>query len=110
MERALTLADRFVREEIHFKRVNKPEAIENVAGDAGLSPGTLQNLFKRRLKHVERITAALERLAVRRLEAQVAEFKKEIGNIRESARPHDPARLADVEAALAEAEKFLAEW
>jgi lambda repressor-like predicted transcriptional regulator len=110
MDRALSLADRFVSEEIHFRKKKRPDAVAAVAADAGIAPGSLENLFKRRLKHVERITAALERLAVRRLEGKVEEFKREIAQIRESGRPHDPARLAHVEAALAEAEKLLAEW
>lgn len=107
MDRAYTLADRFVREEMSAKRVNKPDAIEIVAKGCGLAPGTLQNLFRRRLKNVQGVVVALEGFSVQRLEQRAAEMRAELGAMRDSGRALDPARLSDVEAALDEIERWL---
>jgi hypothetical protein len=107
MDRAYLLADRYVREEMSAQRVNKPDAIETVADACGLAPGTLHNVFKRRLKNVEKVVLALEGFALRRLEQRAAQLRRDIGEMRESRMVVDPARLAELEAALDDVERWL---
>lgn len=108
-DRAYALADRLVREEMCATRANKPDAIESIAAQAGIAPGTIQNLFKRRLKHADRIEGALQGLALRHAESRAIALRSQVEQIRAGSRSVDLRRLADVEAAVAALERVLAE-
>jgi AraC-like DNA-binding protein len=108
-DRAYELADSAVRQRMSAKRLNKPEAIEEVAREAGLSPGTLQNLFKRRLKHVERIIFPLQRLSFRDLEKRAAKLARDIEQARASSLSFDRDGMAEVQAQADDALRRMAQ-
>lgn len=108
-DRAYELADSAVRKKMSAKRLNKPQAIEEVAREAGLSPGTLQNLFKRRLKHVERILFPLQRLSFIDLEQRAAQLARDVEQARASDFGFDRDRMAAVEAQIDDAMRRVAQ-
>ncbi len=98
----VSVAERLIAEEARRSAVKRPVARAIVAREAGVSPGSLENLERGRLKFVDRIAGKLNDLLVRKIERSIAELESEIAVIRAS--PGD-ARAVDVVGAAAAIEK-----
>jgi len=93
-----SVAEQLIDDEVRYRRVKKPEARAIIAREAGIAPGSLENLARGRLKHVDRIAGHLNALLVKKLEQRFAEIEHELIFLR--ATP-DPSREADVLGAAA---------
>jgi hypothetical protein len=102
----LTRARRLIRDESAARGINLPEARRIVAGEAGLMPGTLENLERGRIKNIERIARSLDELLEKKIERRIATLQHELELCR-AARSVAPADLDRAEAALAEARRAL---
>ena len=100
------LAERLVGEEMLTRGIKRPEARKIVAREAGIAPGSLENLSRGRLKHHDRITAKLHVLLVRKIEQRIDALQHELFLAREAGRA-DPVDLDRAEAAIQEARKAL---
>lgn len=103
---AAGVARRLVAGEQASRGVKLREARAIVAKEAGISPGSLENLGRGRLKYVDRITSKLNALLAKKIEQQICSLERELGLLRatESASEID---LARAEAALEEARRAL---
>ena len=72
------IADRLVRSEMIEAHVKRPEAESTVARRAGLSPFTLQNLKRGRLKHVDAVGSKIRSAFIATLERQLAALETEL--------------------------------
>ena len=97
------VTDRMVRAEMMDAHVKRPEAERIVARRAGVTPSTLQNLKRGRLKndYVEAIGSRIRAAFVATLERQLAALERDLANARLQLAS---ARKADVEVDLAAAE------
>lgn len=98
------IADRLVRSEMMEAHVKRPEAECVVARRAGLSPFTLQNLKRGRLKNVEAVGSKIRTAFVATLERQLAALETELVAARELDRDVD---FGTAEAAIAQARAAL---
>src|ERR1700734_3714981 len=98
------IADRMVRSEMMEAHVKRPEAESTVARRAGLSPFTLQNLKRGRLKHVDAMGSKIRAAFVATLERQLAALETELVAARELDRDVD---FGTAEAAIAQARAAL---
>jgi len=100
-------ADRLVREEAAYRGIDRMTARQIVAREAGISPGTLENLLRGRLKYVERIADRLNALVIRKIEKRIAELEHELAIARHvSARP-DEAAIFAAQSALDDAKRHI---
>ena len=102
----LKRARRLINDERVSRGINLPEARRIVAGEAGLMPGTLENLERGRIKNIERIARSLDDLLEKKIERRIATLQHELALCR-AARIVVPADLDRAEAALAEARRAL---
>jgi hypothetical protein len=98
------IADRLVRSEMMEAHVKRHEAESTVARRAGLSPFTLQNLKRGRLKNVEAIRSKIRAAFVAFLERQVVKAEAELAMARLLERDVD---FSAVEAAIDAANRAL---
>lgn len=98
------IADRLVRSEMMEAHVKRPEAEGTVAKRAGLSPFTLQNLKRGRLKNVEAIRSKIGAAFVATLERQLAALETELAAARALDRDID---FGTAETAIAQARAAL---
>lgn len=87
----IDLAEGLIDDERARSRVKRPIAVANVARAAGLQPGTVENLIRGRLKYVERVERAINRLAVVSIERKIASLGNQLAIIRATALdPREP--------------------
>ena len=97
-------ADRLVRTEMIESRVKRPDAERAVARRIGLSPSTLDELRRGRIKNVDHIAGKIRRAFVGFLERQLVRIEAELATARMVDRDID---YSAVEAAIAAAKKAL---
>ena len=102
MSVAAAIAERLVGEEMLSRGVKRPEARQIVAREAGITPGSLENLSRGRLKYVERVSHRLHALLVRKIEQRINVLQHELHVAREVGRI-DSFDLERAETALQEA-------
>lgn len=100
------IARRLIAEEGLVRGVKRPEARRIVAREAGVTPGSLENLERGRLKHADRIAARLHALLASKIEQRIARLQHELFLARETGRV-GRADLERAEAALETARKAL---
>jgi hypothetical protein len=90
-------------------RSGSPRAIARaaVATQAGLSPGTLENLERGRLKFMDRVAGKLNDFAVRSIERQISSLERELVFLRAEGVGRRLADIDAAEAAIAEARRHL---
>ena len=103
---AVALARRMIAEERVSRSVKLPEARAIIAREAGLLPGSLENLLRGRLVHIDRIAARLNGLLIAKLERKLSATQHDLAIARASRRISE-ADLAGVEAALDAAREVL---
>jgi hypothetical protein len=74
----LALAKRLIANEQAETGAKLPEAIEAIARDAGLLPGTIRNLLRGRLKHIDRIAGNINALRIKRIEQRICALQQEL--------------------------------
>ncbi len=94
-------------EEMIASRVKKPAARDNIAGEAGLSPWTLDSLLRGRIKNVEGIAARIDSVVIHRLEKRIADAEHKLAILRQTRLRADPARIRAAQAAVEQARKAL---
>ena len=110
---AASLADRLVREEMLTQRVKQPEARANIALEAGIAPGSLENLGRGRLKKTDWIAEKLNVLRINRLEKRIASLKRDLAAARAMGHASQvdlgraESAISGAEAALREARQAL---
>ena len=97
----VSIADRLVGEEMLSRRIKRPEARRIIAREAGITPGSLENLSKGRLKFLDRIEGRLNALLIRKIELRISNLEREL----QIARSIGDITRVDVEAAEAALEK-----
>lgn len=102
-----SVADRLIGEEAVRSRVKRPVARVIVAKEAGLSPGTLENLERGRLKFVDRIASKLNDLLARKIERKIADLEHELDVLRRSPSPSRAFDFVGAERAIAEAKRCI---
>ena len=103
---AASVARRLIAEERLVRGVKRPEARAIIAREAGLAPGSLENLERGRLKYVDRIAPSLHALLVRKIKQRISSLQHELF-LAEQAGRVAPVDLERAEAALDEAQKAL---
>ena len=101
-----SVAERLVDEEMLARMIKRPEARKIIAREAGITPGSLENLSRGRLKFIDRIADKLNGLLIRKIEQRIASLQHEL----EVARSIGDTTEVDFEAAevaLAEARRAL---
>lgn len=101
-----SVARRLIADERLARGIKLPEALSLIAREAGLSPGTLQNLLRGRLKRVEYVAGKLQALRIRKIEQRIAVLQHELVLARLSSVVPE-VDLARAEAALQEALRAL---
>lgn len=95
-----------ISEESVARGINLPQARRIIAAEAGISPGTIENLERGRLKNVDRIARSLDALLEKKIERRITALQHELALCRAS-RSVVPADLDRAQAALAEARRAL---
>ena len=103
---AASIARRLIAEERVVRGVKWPEARSIVAKQAGVAPGSLENLERGRLKYVDRIEGKLRGLLVRKIEQRLASLSHELQLAKTMYGVADPD-VRRAEAALEEARQAL---
>ena len=101
------LADRMVRETMIENRVKRPDAERLIAREVGIAPGTLENLRRGRLVHVDWIANKITDASIRRTERQIARLESELAVARISSRRPDEDRVLAAAASVAQARRIL---
>jgi hypothetical protein len=107
----LILAKKLIATEQAETGAKLPEAIKAIARDAGILPGTLYNLLRGRLKHIDRIAGNINALRIKKLEQRICAMQQElaiaraIGSISEVDLDRAEIDLDRVGASLKEARK-----
>jgi hypothetical protein len=103
---AAALAKRLINDERVSRGIKLPEAREVIAREAGVSPGSLENLGRGRLKYIDRISGRLNALLVKKIEQRISSLSHEL-ELARAAKTSSAADLGRAEAFLAEARKAL---
>ena len=103
---AASVARRLIAEERMVRGIKRPEARRIVAYEAGLTPGSLENLERGRLKNVDRVAAKLHALLARKIERRIASLQHELFLAQQASRVGS-IDLERAEAALEEAKRAL---
>jgi hypothetical protein len=103
---AVAIARRLIAEERVGRGVKWTEARSIVAKQAGVAPGSLENLERGRLKFVDRIEGKLRALLVRKIEQRIASLTHELQLAKTMYGTSDPD-VRRAEASLEEARKAL---
>lgn len=108
MSNVAMTADRLIREEAAFHGIDRATARQRVAREAGIAPGTLENLLRGRLKYVERIADKINALVIAKIEKRIAQLEGDLAIARlKSSRP-DEAAIFAAQSALDEAKRHIA--
>lgn len=102
-----SVIDRLIRQEMLDRGVKRPDAVNTLSRETGLSPGTFENLRRGRLKNVEWITHRIDQAVVRRLERQIAEMQSEPVVARRRAHRVSAAELEDALDALEKSKRLI---
>lgn len=102
-----SVALRLIDEEEIRSCVKRPEALRIIAREAGLAPGSLENLARGRLKHVGRIAGNIYALYVKKLELQISECQTLLAVARAGALASPEIDIPGAEAALEAARRCL---
>jgi transcriptional regulator with XRE-family HTH domain len=101
----VNMTDRMIGEDAARNGIARHIALERFARAAGLSPGTLQNFLRGRLKYVERAEKAIIRGLERAVQRKIGELENELSALRAAgARVREPdilGAMAALEAARA---------
>lgn len=100
-------AERLISWECEARGITRRMARVIVAREAGIAPGSIENLLAGRLKVVEKIAGRLNALLVARIERQIGELEHELALARLAARRRHPVDIGRAEAALREARAAL---
>lgn len=96
-----------IDDERRRSRVKRLVALANVARAAGLAPGTVENLIRGRLKYVDRVERAINRLAVSSIERKIASLQNELAIARAVAVDIAHPDILGAAAALAQARECI---
>lgn len=102
-----TVAKRLIEREKIRSGVKLPEARKKIAREAGITPGSLENLLRGRLKHVDRIASCVYSLRVKKIEQELAALEQELEIARKLGGNDPEINLGRVETALADARRAL---
>lgn len=102
-----SVAERLIRQDMVDKGVKKPLARKMLADDAQLAPGTLANLARGRLKRLDGVAAALNRIVIERLATKIRQLECELEIARITASRPDETDLFAAMDALEKAKKLL---
>ena len=103
---ALGIAKRIVSTEMIERGVKRPEAERIVARQAGISPSSIENMRRGRIKDDEKLRSKIKRAFAVFLERQIAGLEHELALARAAQRECD---FSSAEAAIAAARAALAE-
>ncbi len=103
---ALGIAERMVSTEMIKRGVKRPEAERIVARQAGISPSSIENMRRGRIKDDEKLRSKIKRAFAAFLERQIAGLEHELALARAAQRECD---FSSAEAAIAAARAALAE-
>lgn len=104
-----SVVDHMVRQEMLGSRCKRPEADRVIAREIGVSPHTIENLRRERLKNVDALSTKIDLALIRRLELEIPRLMGELEMARRRARRPDADEILSAEAALATARKLLRE-
>lgn len=109
VDEAQTLAARLERREMS-RGFSRNDARSRLARKLGVSPGTLENLGRGRLKRtIDGFTYRLRALLERELEAEIERLAHELEMVRASRDGADPVAVCEIETHLAKAKALLRE-
>jgi predicted nucleic acid-binding protein len=103
---AVSVARRLITDE-QARGVKRLEARATIARQAGLMPGTLENLERGRLKFADRVAGRLHELLVRKIERRIAELQAELAAIAAVSRHIPDADVLAAAAAVDHARRLL---
>lgn len=103
----ISVLKRLINEEQHRSGGTRAIARSTVAREAGLSPGTLENLERGRLKFMDRVAGKLNDFAVRSIERQIVALEQELVFLRAAGLGDRLADIDAAEAAIAEARRHI---
>ena len=107
MSSIASVSERIIREVMIERGVKKPEARKIVAREMSVAPGSLDNLQRGRLVHVERLVERINAYLVRRIEKKIAQLEGELATARLASRRAGEIDVLRAETALIEARKAL---
>ena len=100
------VAARLIAEEA-ARGVTRPVARAIIARQAGIAPGTLENLERGRLKYIDRVAGRLNELLARKIERKIAELEFELESIMAARSRVGEVDVLRAQAALDEARRCI---
>jgi hypothetical protein len=101
------VVDRMVRQEMLDRGIKRPDAERVIARETGLSPGTLENLRRERLKNLGWISTSINAALIKRTERKIAQLEHELALARQIADRPDSNDIFAAQAALDTARRLI---
>ena len=82
LEKSVVSLAAAVQRSIHQEMVDRgikwPEATKTIAREIGVLPGSIENLCRGRLKHIDRIAGQVNAFLIRRIEHRIRSLEQEL--------------------------------
>jgi hypothetical protein len=102
-----TVVKKLIEQEKIRSGIKLPAARRKIAREAGITPGSLENLLRGRLKHVDRIASRIHSLRIKKIEQELAALERELEITRKRVGSDPEIDLDRAEAALVDARRAL---